>query len=281
MGFSSNAIPSTVTFITEFGRKENVRAASSDSSDRRASILRSLGIHGETRLLIEGREIPWSDIKSGDVITVERITDASVFVKTGNSTEAKEFKFLTKDPQATGRMIQSYWPGQSLFRRFERAIPSTWITGETLWILPEQQWHLCVKYEGLMSRIAFINEEQFYRQTEHWVNGMFIITDEEGNEVPLQDTVDTECYFLKKDPYARNITFRWDGLIMSARFDGTNARFWRNVRKLVDARELCLLNNGRFVSPDRAVSKVIYQLVRTENGKVLREVYISRGEHGA
>jgi hypothetical protein len=165
---SSQSAFSMVTFMTEFGKRENVRANSSDSPERRLATLRFLGIYGDVRLLIEGREINWSDIKTGDVILVERITDASIWVKEGNSSEAKEFKYSSKDPIASSRMIQGYWPNQSLFRRFERAPPSTWILGETLWILPEQQWHLCVKLGDTMRRIAFISEEQFYRQVENW-----------------------------------------------------------------------------------------------------------------
>jgi hypothetical protein len=136
---------------------------------------------------------------------IERLTDASVWVKEGNSHDAREFKFLTSDIPATSRMIQSYWPNQTLFRRFERASPATWKTGETLWILPEQQWHLCVKFGDLMRRIAFVTEEQFYRQVEKWANGVVSLVDEKDNEVLLHDTIDTECYYLRKDPYARKI----------------------------------------------------------------------------
>lgn len=41
---------------------------------------------------------------------------------------------------------------------------------------------------------------------------------------------------------------------------------------------LVLLNDGRQVSPDRALSRITYQLARIENGKILREVDIQRGE---
>jgi hypothetical protein len=121
-----------------------------------------------------------------------------------------------------------------------------------------------VKYDGVMRQIAFVTEEQFFKQAENWANGLVNVVDENGHEVLLQDTVDTECYFLERAPYARNISFRWDGMIMEARFDGLNGRFWNNVRKLVDARELCLVENGRIVPPDKAITRKIYQLVRTQ-----------------
>jgi hypothetical protein len=267
-----------VTFLTELGKKEKVRLRTSDSEERQSGTLRNQSIVGARRFLIEGREITWQDFRPGDIISVERITDSSIWVKVGNNDDAKEFKDLSSDPVSGGKMAQNYWPNQQLFRRFDRAPPASWTPDETLWILPANQWHLCVKFGGVMRQIAFNTEEQFFRQAENWANGLVNIVDENGHEVLLQDTVDTECYYLAKSPYVRNITFRWDGLIMEARFDGTNARFWRNVRKLVDARELCLLDNGRFVSPDRAVSKNIYQLVRTEAGKIIQGVKIKRGE---
>jgi hypothetical protein len=49
------------------------------------------------------------------------------------------------------------------------------------------------------------------------------------------------------------------------------------VKKLVNSKEtLCLLNDGRFVSPDSAVTKVIYQLVRVRSQKILKEVQFQR-----
>jgi hypothetical protein len=267
-----------VTFLTELGKKENVKVKKSDSEERQSWTPRNAGIVGARRFLIEGREITWQDFQPGDVISVERITDASIWIKVGNDNDAKEFKYLSSDLSSAGKMIQNHWPNQQLFRKFDRAPPSTWAPDETLWIFPTNQWHLWVKHNGLMRQIAFITEEQFFRQAENWANGLVNIVDENGQEVVLQDTIDTECYYLAKSPYARNITFRWDGLIMEARFDGTNARFWRNVRKIVDARELCLLDNGRFVPPDRAISGKIYQLVRTEEGRIVNVVAIRRGE---
>jgi hypothetical protein len=65
---------------------------------------------------------------------------------------------------------------------------------------------------------------------------------------------------------------------MEAAFDGLNAGFWKNVKKLVNAEELCLIDQGRFVKPENAASKKIYQLVRTKGGEVLREGIIRRGE---
>jgi hypothetical protein len=111
------------------------------------------------------------------------------------------------------------------------------------------------------------------------VNGTFNITDEDGNEVLLADTRDDMCYVLAKSDYGKTISFRWDGLLMSAEFDGSNARFWRNVKKLVNSEErLVLLNEGRFVSPDRALSKLTYQLARIKDMKILKEVCFQRGE---
>jgi hypothetical protein len=105
------------------------------------------------------------------------------------------------------------------------------------------------------------------------------IVNDEGNEVLLQDTEDDQCYNLARDAYGKTISFRWDGLLMNAEFDGTNARFWRNVKKLVNPEEkLVLLQNGRIVSPDRAQSKITYELARIKNDKILREVEFARGE---
>jgi hypothetical protein len=53
---------------------------------------------------------------------------------------------------------------------------------------------------------------------------------------------------------------------MSVKFDGSNARFWRNVNKLVSPEEkLVLLDNGRFVPPDQTLSRVTYQLARIKD----------------
>jgi hypothetical protein len=266
-----------VTFIAELGRRENVEVKDSDSEDKQAAMFRSFGIHGPRRLLIEDREISWSDLQTGDVVTVERITDASVWVIDEKGTE--EFKYLKSDSVSAGRMVQSHWPGFFLLRKFDRAPPASWVPNEQLWILKENQWHRWMTFRGQQREISFISEDQFFRQAEIWVNGTVNITDDEGNEVYLQDTVDTECYTLVKSDYGKNITFRLDGLIMEAAFDGMNSRFWSIVRKLVNAKEqLCLMNKGKIVSPDRALSKITYQLVRNRNGKTLQEVQFQRGE---
>jgi hypothetical protein len=66
-----------------------------------------------------------------------------------------------------------------------------------------------MKYRGIQREIAFTTEDQFFRQVENWVNGTVNITDEKGNEVYLEDTIDTECYNLVKSDYGKNISFRW------------------------------------------------------------------------
>jgi hypothetical protein len=113
-----------------------------------------------------------------------------------------------------------------------------------------------MKFEGRQREIAFTSEEIFFRQAENWVNGRVNIVDEDGNEVYLENTEDDRCYTLEKSAYGKTISFRWDGPLMNAEYDGANARFWRNVKKLVNPKEmLVLLQDGRIVSPDRAQSK--------------------------
>jgi hypothetical protein len=46
-----------------------------------------------------------------------------------------------------------------------------------------------MKFNGRQREIAFVSEGQFFRQAENWVNGTVNITDEDGNEVFLQDTL--------------------------------------------------------------------------------------------
>jgi hypothetical protein len=74
-----------VTLLTELERRENVQVSDSDTAERRTAILRGKGIVGTCRFLIEGREIRWQDFQTGDVISVERITDASIWVKVGTA----------------------------------------------------------------------------------------------------------------------------------------------------------------------------------------------------
>jgi hypothetical protein len=111
------------------------------------------------------------------------------------------------------------------------------------------------------------------------VSGTVNITNEDGKEVYLQDTVDNLCYVLVKSDYGKIISFRWDGLLMNTEFDGSNPRFWRKVKKLVVPEEmLVLLNNGRIVSPKYAQSKITYQLARIRDKKILKEVQFQRGD---
>jgi hypothetical protein len=272
-----------VTFLTEFGRHPNMKIFDTDSEARRTAIMRGMVVHGAHKLLLEGREITWADMKNGDTIKVERITDASVYVFTDKSQvcaeDATEVKYLQSDPESAVKIVQFLWPGRTLFRKFERAPPNTWVPFESLWILPKESWHRWMKFEGRQREIAFTSEEHFFRQAENWVNGRVNIVNDEGNEVFLKDTEDDQCYNLVKDAYGKTISFRWDGLLMNAEYDGTNARFWRNVKKLVNPPEkLVLLQNGRIVSPDKAQSKFTYQLARIKNDKILREVEFVRGE---
>jgi hypothetical protein len=118
-----------------------VEVGDSDTEARQISILKSINIFGATRILIEGREIKWTDMKEGDIITVERITDASVYVFSDKSQicaeDATELKYLQSDPMSAGKIAQHLWPGRTLLRKFERAPPSTWVTYESLWIQPK------------------------------------------------------------------------------------------------------------------------------------------------
>jgi hypothetical protein len=198
------ALPRKCLFIYLF---ENVRFSKSDSEERQSKTLRDIGIVGARKLLIEGREVKWQDLESGDVISVERITDASAWVKVGNRNDAKEFRYLSSDLTSAGKMVQNYWPNQQLFRRFGRAHPSTWSPGETSWILPLNQWHLCVKFEGTMRQIAFTSEDHFFRQAKSWANGLVNIVDENGQEVLLQDTVDTES--MEQMPDSGEMLGKW------------------------------------------------------------------------
>jgi hypothetical protein len=72
-----------VTFFTEKGKFENVEIRDSDSEERQAAILRGYGIHGPRSIRIEEREVKWSDLQTGDIAFIERITDASVWVVDG------------------------------------------------------------------------------------------------------------------------------------------------------------------------------------------------------
>jgi hypothetical protein len=152
------------------------------------------------------------------------------------------------------------------------------VPDESLWILKNNQWTRWMKYRGIQREIGFVSEEQFFKRVEGWVNGTVNMTDDEGNNVLLEDTIDTECYTLVKSAYGKTITFRWDGLIMDAAFDGLNSRFWKNVKKLVKAEKLALYEGGRYVNPENALSKTIYQLARMDGKSKLHEVEIRRGE---
>jgi hypothetical protein len=272
-----------VTFITEFGRHPNMRTSSSDSEAKQNAIMKTLNIHGAFKLLIDGREIKWSDMKDKDTITVERITDASVYIFSDKSQicpeDATELKYLHSDPISAAKIVQQLWPGRTLLRKFEWAPRHTWTTYESLWIQPHDSWHRWMKFRGKQREIAFVSEEDFFRQAENWVNGRVNIVDDDGNEVYLADTEEDQCYTLEKSADGKTISFRWDGLLMNAEYDGANARFWRNVKKLVNPREmLVLLQNARIVSPDRALSKITYQLARIRNNQILREVQFCRGD---
>jgi hypothetical protein len=265
--------------VTEFGPHPGVRVSDVDTKSRQASTLRNLNIHGAVRLSMEGREIKWADMREGDVVTVERITDAAVYAKTEKDKDAYELKYLQADPASAGKIAQFLWPGRSLLRKFERATPQSWTTYETLWIEPRDQRHRWMRFGGQKREIAFITEEQFFRHAENWVNGTVNITDGKGNEVLLNDTWEDQCYTLVKADYDKCISYRWDGLLLCTKFDGSNARFWKKVKQVVNNPErLVLLNNGRQVSPDRALSRITYQLARMRNYKVLKEVEIRRGQ---
>jgi hypothetical protein len=127
-------------------------------------------------------------MKEGDVVTVERITDAAIYVKAEKDKGPVELKYLQSDPASAGKIAQYLWPGKSLLRKFERAPPQSWNTYETLWIEPRDQWHRWMRFKEQKREIAFITEEQFLRQAESWANGLVSITDDRGNEVYLKDT---------------------------------------------------------------------------------------------
>jgi hypothetical protein len=179
-----------VTLITELGKHERVAVKDGDS---------------------EGREVKWTDLKGGDIVTVERSTDAAVYIKTEKDKESFELKYLQSDPTSAGKMAQQLWPGLSLLRKFERATPSSWTTYETLWTEPRDQWHRWMRFNGRQREITFISEEQFFRQAENWVNGTVNITDDVETKYSYRTRGMTSAIYWLSQTMTKS--FRLDGMV--------------------------------------------------------------------
>jgi hypothetical protein len=120
--------------------------------------------------------------------------------------------------------------------------------------------------------------EYFYFQAEKRVQGFVMIKKQTANEIPLEDTNETDEYILETSLNGKMISFFWNGQRYDLHYNGNDEEFWNQVRKLVEAPQFSLMENKQLVLLDKAIERKPYRLTRMNEGAVLKEVTLQRSE---